>query len=97
MDLVLALEVLEHLDEPNKALSELQRVTNKYAIISVPNEPLWRILNMARGAYWSDWGNTYGHVNNWSPRAFKKLLETKFNIIQSSYPIPWQIYLCKKK
>ena len=38
----------------------------------MPREPLWRGLNMARGAYLKDLGNTPGHVNHWSKRSFHR-------------------------
>ena len=65
-DLVIACEVLEHLEEPEIALSELFRISNKYVLISVPNEPFWRIANFARGKYLNRLGNTPGHINHWS-------------------------------
>src|SRR5436190_16879330 len=37
-DLVLCLEVFEHLDEPGKALSELSRVSGRDLVLSVPYE-----------------------------------------------------------
>ena len=42
----------------------------RHLLVSVPREPLWRGLNMARGAYLKDLGNTPGHVNHWSKRTF---------------------------
>ena len=50
-DLVIACEVLEHLDKPESALEELFRISKKYFFISVPNEPIWCIANSARGKY----------------------------------------------
>ena len=44
-DLVCCLEVLEHLDDPASALAEICRVAKDHVLISVPREPLWRILN----------------------------------------------------
>ena len=37
-DLVLALEILEHLEYPEKAIGELNRVSRDWVIISVPND-----------------------------------------------------------
>src|SRR5690606_17803727 len=54
IDLVFLLEVLEHLDYPELALEEIHRVSKKYLILGVPNEPLWRILNMCRLKYLKD-------------------------------------------
>lgn len=96
-DLVFCLEVMEHLEDPQKALAELARISKKYAIISVPNEPLWRILNMSRGKYWSDLGNTPGHINHWSRRDFKKFVSKEFNIIKIKSSLPWTILLAEKK
>ena len=42
-DLVLCMEVLEHLDKPLVALEELKRVSKKYVLLSVPNEPLFTV------------------------------------------------------
>jgi ubiquinone/menaquinone biosynthesis C-methylase UbiE len=94
-DLVLTMEVLEHLEDPQRALREIARVSRRYVIASVPNEPVWRILNMLRGAYLKDFGNTPGHVQHFSPRAFRRLLETELEIIDTCRPLPWQMALCR--
>lgn len=90
-DCVLLLEVLEHLEDYQSALAEIFRVAARSVIISVPNEPLWRILNFARGKYWSDWGNTPGHINHWSRREFISLVSQYGEIIQVQSPLPWTI------
>lgn len=94
-DLVLALEVLEHLESPKIALKELKRVTSRYCIVSVPREPLWRFLNIARGKYLGAFGNTTGHINHWSKRKFIHLVSHYFNIIEVVDPLPWTIILAE--
>ncbi len=96
-DLVFCLEVMEHLEKPEEALKELRRVTKKYAIISVPREPLWRILNMCRGSYLKDFGNTPGHINHWSRSKIGKFVSKEFDVIDIKSSIPWTIVLAKKK
>jgi SAM-dependent methyltransferase len=93
-DLVMALEVLEHLEEPQAALAEIARVSRASVIASVPNEPLWRVLNMARGAYWSDCGNTPGHVQHWGAGGFRRLLQTELEVVELRRPLPWLMALC---
>lgn len=88
---VLMLEVLEHLDDVETALAELFRVAETSVVVSVPNEPLWRILNFARGKYWSALGNTPGHINHWSPSAFRKLIGRHGRIVSVHKPLPWTI------
>ncbi len=98
-DLVFLLEVLEHLDEPVKALAEIKRVVKPggFLIIGVPREPLWRSLNMARGKYWSDFGNTPGHLNHWSTSGLKKMVSREFGeILAARRPIPWSQLLVRK-
>ena len=63
-----AIEVLEHVPDPERTVSEMARVAKRWVLVSVPREPLWRGLNMARGAYIKDLGNTPGHINHWSKR-----------------------------
>ena len=47
-DLVLAIEVLEHVPGPESALAELARVCSGTLVASVPFEPIWRAGNLAR-------------------------------------------------
>ena len=46
-----AIEVLEHVPEPEATLAEMARVARRSCSCRCPREPLWRGLNMARGAY----------------------------------------------
>ncbi|MBI4716145.1 MAG: class I SAM-dependent methyltransferase [Nitrospirae bacterium] len=77
-DLIVACEVLEHLTDPEKALEEIRRGTRGYVLLSVPQEPVWRAMNMMRGKYWSSWGNYHGHIQHWSPRRFVRLVRNYF-------------------
>jgi len=63
--------------------------------VSVPREPLWRGLNMARGAYWRDLGNTPGHVNHWSKRGFVSLLSCVGVVEEVRSPFPWTVVLVR--
>lgn len=96
-DLVVGAEVLEHLESPRDALREIFRVTRKYALLSVPREPLWRTLNMARFAYWSDLGNTPGHVQHWTSNEFISLVRSVFEVQAQARPLPWTVVLALKK
>jgi ubiquinone/menaquinone biosynthesis C-methylase UbiE len=97
MDMVFALEVLEHLKYPEKALSEIKRVTKKHAIVAVPREPLWRVLNFMRGKYIKNCGNTPGHVQHWNLKSFKTFLtDNGFEIVEMRSPLPWIQALIKK-
>lgn len=96
-DLVCCTEVLEHLDFPDLALAEIIRVGKQCFLFSVPNEPYWRIANMARGAYLSEWGNPPGHLNHWSISKFVGLLSKFSEVMDVQCPFPWIIVLCMKK
>jgi 2-polyprenyl-3-methyl-5-hydroxy-6-metoxy-1,4-benzoquinol methylase len=90
-DCVFSLEVLEHVPDYGRALSEIFRVSRKFVVLSVPNEPLWRLLNMARGKYLGDWGNTPSHVNRWSFIGFRRLVSKYGTVIKTYTPVPWTI------
>ena len=94
-DLVAATEVLEHVDEPERAVAEMARVAARWLLVSVPHEPLWRALNMARGAYVRELGNTPGHVNHWNRRSFVKLLARHGDVVQTRAPFPWTMLLVR--
>jgi SAM-dependent methyltransferase len=92
-DLVMAIEVFEHLPDPPAALAELARVCSGSLIASVPFEPIWRVGNMARGRYLRDLGNTPGHINHWTNRGFAKLVSRHFEIVDRATPLPWTMVL----
>jgi len=96
-DLVVCCEVLEHLDDPEAGLRALQRVVSDHLIVSVPNEPLWRMMNLARGKYVSDLGNTPGHLQHWSKAGFVELVSRYFAVIDIRRPIPWTMLLCRAR
>jgi 2-polyprenyl-3-methyl-5-hydroxy-6-metoxy-1,4-benzoquinol methylase len=94
-DLAAAIEVLEHVPEPEATLAEMARVARGHLLVSVPREPLWRGLNMARGAYWRELGNTPGHVNHWSKRGFVSLLSRYGAVEEARSPFPWTMLLVR--
>jgi len=96
-DLIVCLEVLEHLEHPECALRALQRVVNRYIIMSVPREPVWRVLNLLRGRYLGALGNTPGHIQHWSCRGFSSLVRRHFDIVEMKAPLPWTMLLCRAR
>jgi 2-polyprenyl-3-methyl-5-hydroxy-6-metoxy-1,4-benzoquinol methylase len=94
-DLACAIEVLEHVPDPRHTVDEMARVAKRHLLVSVPREPLWRMLNMARGAYLRDLGNTPGHVNHWSKRSFVRLLEQHGEVVEKRSPFPWTMLLVR--
>ena len=94
-DLAAAIEVLEHVPDPEATVAEMARVARRHLLVSVPREPLWRALNVARGAYVRDFGNTPGHVNHWSKRAFVSLLSRHGRVEQARSPFPWTMLLVR--
>jgi 2-polyprenyl-3-methyl-5-hydroxy-6-metoxy-1,4-benzoquinol methylase len=94
-DLATAIEVLEHVPDPGHTVAEMARVARSHLLVSVPREPLWRGLNMARGAYLRDLGNTPGHVNHWSKRSFVRMLERHGEVLEARSPFPWTMLLVR--
>src|ERR671933_1619544 len=92
-DLAAAIEVLEHVPQPEQTLAEMARVAERWLLVSGPREPIWRITNMARGAYLRDLGNTPGHLNHWSKSGFQKLLSRYGTIREVRSPFPWTMLL----
>jgi len=94
-DVASAIEVLEHVPDPEHTVAEMARVASGWLLVSVPREPLWRGLNIARGAYVKDLGNTPGHLNHWSKRSFVKLLSQHGDVVQARSPFPWTMLLVR--
>jgi SAM-dependent methyltransferase len=94
-DMATAIEVLEHVPQPEQTLAEMARVAERYLLVSVPREPIWRMVNMARGAYWKTLGNTPGHVNHWTKVGFKSLLTQYGAVEEIRSPFPWTMLLVR--
>jgi 2-polyprenyl-3-methyl-5-hydroxy-6-metoxy-1,4-benzoquinol methylase len=94
-ELASAIEVLEHVPDPEHTVAEMARCASRHLLVSVPREPLWRMLNMARGAYIGQLGNTPGHLNHWSKRSFTKMLARHGEVIEARSPFPWTMLLVR--
>ena len=94
-ELASAIEVLEHVPDPAHTVAEMARCAERHLLVSVPREPLWRVVNMARGAYWRELGNTPGHINHFSRRSFVELLSRHGRVEQVRSPFPWTMLLVR--
>ena len=90
-DLVLGLEVLEHVADPDQVLSEMVRVTKRPLIVSVPNEPFFRMGNLLTGRHVRSLGNTPGHWNHWTPIGFQALVSKHAALEEVKHPFPWTL------
>lgn len=95
-DVVICSEVLEHLERPEEALKELIRVSKKYVILSVPNEPLFMIGNLLRGKNIKRMGNDIEHIQHWSNKAFVKYIGQYLTIKSNITPLPWSLVVAQK-
>ena len=95
-DLVLCCEVLEHIERPDVAMAELARVSRDRVLLSVPNEPIWRLSNMARGKYLRHFGNTTGHIQHWTRWAFLRLVRNHLEVTGVRTWLPfWSMLLAR--
>jgi len=94
-ELVVCCEVLEHLEDSERALDVLAGLARPWLIASVPREPLWRALNLARLSYVGSLGNTPGHLGHWSKEGFVRFLTPRFEVIEVRTPMPWTVALCR--
>ena len=95
-DLVLVLEVFEHVGDPQLALREAFRVGQRYLLASVPNEPWWRIGNMLRLKYLRQWGNTPEHIQHWNVWGFRRFIASLFSIVKLKTPFLLTFVLARK-
>ena len=90
-DVVVCSEVLEHVADPDAVLREIERTGRGIAVLSVPDEPLFWMANLARGKYLATLGNFPGHVHHWSRRGFERLLARHPGRVVVERSFPWLI------
>ena len=92
-DVVIALEVMEHLHEPDKALAEMARVASDYVVLSVPHEPFFCLANAARGKNLdiTPKGSDPDHRNFWSREKFGEFVSRELDVVMLTGSFPWTI------
>lgn len=96
-DIVMCCEVLEHVDEPERALRELRSKCkgDGHLLLTVPHEPFFMLSNLARGKNVSRFGNDIEHINHWGRRSFRRLLEREVRIEELHQSYPWLLALAR--
>ena len=94
-DLVAAVESLEHMADPEGAVAEMARCARRHLLVSVPREPLWRALNLARGAHLRRLGDTPGHRQHFSARSVGAVLGRHGAVVARRLPVPWTVFLVR--
>ena len=92
-DLIICAEVLEHLDDPGRALDQMARLGPRRLLLSVPHEPFFMLSNLARLKNVARLGNDPEHVNHWSPRSFRRLLAPRCDVLRVTTSYPWILAL----
>ncbi len=95
-DVVVCTEVLEHLERPEDALKELYRVTSRFCVVTVPNEPFFQTANFLRGKNLSRWGNDIEHIQHWSTRGITTCIGSLFSVRKVRAPFPWSLVVAEK-
>jgi 2-polyprenyl-3-methyl-5-hydroxy-6-metoxy-1,4-benzoquinol methylase len=90
-DLVLMIEVLEHLPDAQYMLSVLAQLSKRHVIVSVPWEPFFRGLNFLRGKHVLAFGNDPEHIQHWGRREFQRLVGEHLTVKEAPIVFPWTL------
>jgi ubiquinone/menaquinone biosynthesis C-methylase UbiE len=88
-DVVICLEVLEHLPDPGRALREVRRVSRGGCLLSVPHEPFFRLGNVLRGRHLARLGNPSDHLQHWGAREFAAFCGRELTVRLRAHAFPW--------
>ena len=96
-DLTIASEVLEHLPQPERFLECLAGMTCGHLLLTVPWEPWFSLMNLLRGRDLMRLGNHPEHVNQWTGRSFRRLVEPYVEIERFRTVFPFLIVVARPR
>jgi 2-polyprenyl-3-methyl-5-hydroxy-6-metoxy-1,4-benzoquinol methylase len=96
-DLIICAEVLEHVDEPERALAQIVSLRPKRVILTVPHEPWFMLSNLAMGKNITRLGNDIEHVNHFTVSSFRRLLARQLELSRVTTSYPWILAAGKPK
>ncbi len=96
-DLVLMLEVLEHLPDPAAMLPVLDALADPHVLLSVPHEPWFSALNVLRGRHLRGLGNHPEHLQRFTRSQFVELVARRFEIVATPRCFPWTMVLGRRR
>lgn len=89
-DFVVAIEILEHLDDPAAAIGELARVARGRGLITVPWEPWFSLMVLiGTGQHVRRMGREPEHVQAFGPNDLRDLLGDHFAMVDVRTTLPW--------
>jgi hypothetical protein len=94
-DLILCIEVLEHLDAPERAVDAIANARPRRAVVTVPHEPFFRLSNLAAGKNVRRLGNDPEHIQQFRPWSLRSLLERRFEVVALRGSYPWLLALVR--
>lgn len=96
-DLIIASEILEHLNNPTASINEIKRVSKRYVIVTVPNEPFFRMANFFRGKNLKRFGNPHDHIHHFNKNSLNSLLSEHFSDVEvRTNAFLWLIAVARK-
>jgi 2-polyprenyl-3-methyl-5-hydroxy-6-metoxy-1,4-benzoquinol methylase len=94
-DLVLAIEVLEHLEDPGRLLELAAARSRGAVLVSVPWEPWFCLANLARLKNVRRLGNDPEHVQHWTGRGFRRFVGRHLTVVAAHQSLPWTLVLAR--
>ena len=89
-DLVVAIEILEHLESPERAAAELSRVSRSRVLVTVPWEPWFSLgVLLGTGQHWRRLGREPEHINAFGPHDIEAVLSPWFGSVTVATCAPW--------
>jgi 2-polyprenyl-3-methyl-5-hydroxy-6-metoxy-1,4-benzoquinol methylase len=90
-DLVLMIEVLEHLEDAQSMLAVLAKLSKHHVVVSVPGEPFFRGLNYLRGKHIWALGNDPEHIQHWGRSEFQRWVGKHLDVHDAPLVFPWTL------